>query len=175
MPTPTIDRFVVDDENEAKIGWHCLSTSQVREVLRDDERIIIRNRSGRRASHLMIGRDRGGRCIAIPAVPTSRPLFWRPVTAWTCKASEQALLPRRRWSRSDMDDDELRELQDPDNWDWDSAEVMPPVPNAGAAVLVTFAGEDFDRVAREAKAAGMKLTGFIREAALEKADQRSLQ
>ena len=75
----------------------------------------------------------------------------------------------------DTDAEELRELQDPESWAWDTAVVMPPVPDAGAVVAVRFAGEDFKRIAREAEAAGMRLTEFIRQGALEKAARGALR
>lgn len=65
--------------------------------------------------------------------------------------------------------EELKELQDPDNWDWDSAQEMPPVKNPRASVRVAFDLRDFELVADGAEQAGLKLTEFIRTAALEKA------
>ena len=74
-----------------------------------------------------------------------------------------------------MDDADDRDLQDPDTWDYEHAELLPPVANPQAVVAVTFEGEDFILVAKQAEQAGMKLSEFIREAALEKVAQQSLR
>ena len=95
VATPRIADFAFDDVNEAKLDRHRLTPEQVEEVLRDDEHVVVRNRAGRRASHLVVGRDRHGRCLAIPVEPTGDPSVWRPVTAWECKESERVYLRRR--------------------------------------------------------------------------------
>ena len=93
MPVPIIAGFLIDADNEAKFHRHRVSTWQVRELL-DHRYIVVRNRKQRRASHLLIGRDRSGRCFAVPIEPTHDPTRWRPVTAWECKPAERALLDR---------------------------------------------------------------------------------
>lgn len=95
MPVPTIVGFLFDEDNEAKFDQHGLSIWNVQQTL-ELHHVIVRNRKGRRASHLVVGRDRGGRCIAIPVEPTYDPELWRPVTAWICKDAEEALLRRGR-------------------------------------------------------------------------------
>lgn len=92
MPAITLDAFLFDEDNEAKFWHHGLTAEQVDQVL-DHPHRIKRNRKERRASHLVIGRDRQGRCIAIPIEPTHDPDVWRPVTAWLCKPHEQGWLP----------------------------------------------------------------------------------
>ena len=92
---PRITDFVFDEENEAKLDWHGLDPERISQVIQDAEYVVVRNRKGRRASHLVIGRDRSGRCLAVPIEPTSHPTTWRPVTAWECKSTERALLRRR--------------------------------------------------------------------------------
>ncbi len=67
-----------------------------------------------------------------------------------------------------MDEDELRELQDPSSWDWEHAEVVPPAENPGAVVAVRFAADDFARIAQRAREANVSLTTFVRDAVLEK-------
>jgi hypothetical protein len=94
VSSPVVDDFLIDDDNEEKFWSHGLSASHVRQVL-ERSRTIRRNRKGRRATHQMIGRDRQGRCIAIPIEPTHAPTIWRPVTAWPCKASEHEMLPKQ--------------------------------------------------------------------------------
>ena len=88
---PRIDGFQYDDENEDKFADHGLSVRQVDQVL-DDEYYVARNRKGRRGWYLVIGKDHGGRCIAVPIEPTHRQGWWRPVTAWPCKDYERAKL-----------------------------------------------------------------------------------
>jgi len=73
-----------------------------------------------------------------------------------------------------MDDDELRELEDPASWDQNGVEARPAVRNARGVVAVEFAGEDLERLARSAAEAGMSLAAFVRHAALEKAAHSSV-
>ena len=74
-----------------------------------------------------------------------------------------------------MDEDELRELQDPSSWDFERAEVVPPAENAGAVIAVRFAADDFARIAQRATEAKMGLTAFIRDAVLEKVAQPTIR
>jgi hypothetical protein len=92
-----IDVFslVIDDDNSEKFWVHGITAEQVLDVL-DGSVAIFRNRKGRRASHIIIGRDRGGMCLAIPIEPTQDPVVWRPITAWSCKESARSRLPRER-------------------------------------------------------------------------------
>lgn len=94
MPSPAVEAFLFDDDNEEKLAAHGLSARQVFQVL-ENESIILVNRKGRRAPYLMIGLDKGGSCIAIPIEPTYDPTVWRPVTAWRCKDAERAKLQGR--------------------------------------------------------------------------------
>jgi uncharacterized DUF497 family protein len=82
---------VWDDRNEEKVRAHGLSPARVDQVL-DNEHVIVPNRQGRPAPYMVIGRDHGGGCIAIPVLPTNDPGEWRPITAWRCKQSEDAIL-----------------------------------------------------------------------------------
>ncbi len=62
------------------------------------------------------------------------------------------------------------ELQDESAWDFESAQQMAPAERkARAVVSVAFPGEAFDYVSEAAEGAGMKISHFIREAAIEKA------
>ena len=95
MSRPTVTGFAFDDENVEKFGRHGLTDRRVEQVL-SNEHLILANRKGRRAQFLIVGRDHGGSCIAIPFEPTYDPLVWRPVTAWPCKEHEKAKLRARR-------------------------------------------------------------------------------
>jgi uncharacterized DUF497 family protein len=86
-----VDSFVFDDENEGKIMRHGLTVDQVDQVLGNRHRIVA-NRKNRRGIVLIVGRDDGGACIAIPAERTYDRSCWRPITAWPCKAHEAAIL-----------------------------------------------------------------------------------
>jgi hypothetical protein len=70
------------------------------------------------------------------------------------------------------EEQELRELQDPDAWDWEHGELHAPVTNAGAVVSVRFTRDEFDRVAAAAERIGLKLTQFIHDAALAHVEPR---
>jgi uncharacterized DUF497 family protein len=85
--------FLFDEENQEKLAAHGIRPRQVDQLL-DDEFLVVSNRRGRRATYLVIGRDWGGNCIAVPVEPTHDPMVWRPVTAWRCKPSEEARLDR---------------------------------------------------------------------------------
>ena len=86
-----IAKFQISDTVAEKFGDHGISTDQVESVL-DNRWVTTRNRAGRAAPYILLGRDGQGRCLAIPIVPTDDRLVWRPVTAWYCKPSEAAKL-----------------------------------------------------------------------------------
>jgi hypothetical protein len=65
-----------------------------------------------------------------------------------------------------MGNDELRELQDPQNWDFDAAEQRAPVKRARAVVSVAFQREEYEKVANIARQFNMRTSEYIREAAL---------
>jgi hypothetical protein len=54
--------------------------------------VVKRNRKDRAASHILIGYDLQGRCLAAPITPTDDPVVWRVITVWPCKPSEAAKL-----------------------------------------------------------------------------------
>ena len=54
--------------------------------------VVIRNRRGRAASHVLIGYDPYGRCLAAPIARTDQPRVWPVITVWPCKPSEVARL-----------------------------------------------------------------------------------
>lgn len=83
--------FEISEEVEDHVWRHRISRDQLSEVL-VHRWITIPNRKGRTATHIVIGRDNQGRCIAIPIVATDDPTIWRPITAWYCKPSEAARL-----------------------------------------------------------------------------------
>ena len=92
-----VEDFLFDEDNIEKIANHGLTPRQVRQVLSNRPRLITRNRAQRRASHVLIGRDDAGLCIAIPIEATRQSGLWRPVTAWRCKLAEEARLRQIRW------------------------------------------------------------------------------
>ena len=61
-------------------------------------------------------------------------------------------------------------LQNPNNWDFENAEKRPGVKKPRAVVSVAFSREDFERVAEHAEHLGMKISEFIRNAALEQVE-----
>lgn len=88
---PQIVGFDYDDENEEKFGRHGITARQVDQLL-DEEYVVVRNRKDRRGLYLVIGKDHGGKCIAVPIEATRDPRRWRPITAWPCKDHERAKL-----------------------------------------------------------------------------------
>jgi hypothetical protein len=65
-----------------------------------------------------------------------------------------------------MDDKEREELQNPESWDWERAQARPGRKKPRAVVSVAFKRDDFEIVAAFAERAGMKLSEFIRSAAI---------
>jgi hypothetical protein len=65
-----------------------------------------------------------------------------------------------------MDDKEREELQNQESRDWERAESRPGRKKPRAVVSVAFNREDFEAVAAFAERAGMKLSQFIRSAAI---------
>ena len=94
MSSPRIEAFLIDDENEEKFAAHGLSARHVTEIL-ENIHVVLRNRRGRRGLYLVVGRDNGGACVAVPVARTHEPSLWRPITAWPCKPRERTLLERR--------------------------------------------------------------------------------
>lgn len=84
--------FQFDDVNVEKLWTHGLRPDDLVAML-EGSIAIARNRKNRRATHLVVGRDAQGRCIAAPIEPTHNPTHWRPVTAWFCKPQEEAKCP----------------------------------------------------------------------------------
>ena len=94
MSSPEISDFLIDEDNEEKFAAHGVSALQVLQIL-ENSHMVVPNRRGRRGLYLVVGRDNGGSCIAVPVERTHVVDFWRPITAWRCKVSELARLVRR--------------------------------------------------------------------------------
>jgi hypothetical protein len=172
-----IAQLTIADHIIDKLWAHGIVSDQVHAVLLGYT-VITRNRAGRAAPYLLIGRDEQGRCLTTPIVPTDDPLVWRVITAWYCKPSEAAKL--RQWRRI-MDeplryeanqeplDDEERELMDPENWDWDHPVevVVAENPRVQLPIEVTF--EEHRSLAQAARSVGLTPHEFIKRVALEAA------
>ena len=66
-------------------------------------------------------------------------------------------------------DKELARMEDAGYWDADRDENHAPAKKGRAILSVAFSREDFDRVAEVAEEAHMRVSEFVRGAALEKA------
>lgn len=66
-------------------------------------------------------------------------------------------------------DDEERELMDPETWDWDSAEVLPPVPASYTITEIHLSRDELALLDRAAQAEGLTVSAYLRQAALERA------
>jgi uncharacterized protein (DUF1778 family) len=60
-------------------------------------------------------------------------------------------------------------LEDPNSWDFENAEAKPPVKRRRAVISVALPPEDLALVANMARVHGMKLSEFIRDAAVQRA------
>lgn len=68
-----------------------------------------------------------------------------------------------------MNNEEMNDLENPENWDFEKAERHPPVKGPRVIVSVAFPRDAYEQVARSAQQRGMRVSEFIREASLEKA------
>jgi hypothetical protein len=75
------------------IGHRDIAPEDIRSLI-DGDYLVRRNRSGRTASHLLLGTDRRGRCLAVPILATNVLGVWRAITAWPCKNVERLTLRR---------------------------------------------------------------------------------
>ena len=68
----------------------------------------------------------------------------------------------REWT-----EEELAELEDPEMWDWEKAEVLPRPPGgAPARVSVSFTVNELELIDQQVEQLEMTLTDYIRESAL---------
>lgn len=65
-----------------------------------------------------------------------------------------------------MSENEVKNLEDPGEGDWENAEVRMPEKAPRAVVSVAFDRGDFERIAAKARGLGEKTSEYIREAAL---------
>ncbi len=72
-----------------------------------------------------------------------------------------------------MGSKDLQGLEDAETWAFEKAEMQPPVKGRRAVVSVAFPREEFDLVDECAERSGMKLSEFIRKAALSRVSNRS--
>ncbi len=91
MPQPTIIDLLPTTHAREAMHRRDICLDDLTDMLARPH-VVIRNRKGRAAPHILIGRDARGRCLAIPVAPTDHPYTWRAVTAWPCKPSEAAKL-----------------------------------------------------------------------------------
>jgi hypothetical protein len=68
-------------------------------------------------------------------------------------------------------DDEERELMDPETWDWDSLEELPPSPISGAVLAIRLSREEFARLAQAARAEGLTTSEYVKQSALSRVMQ----
>lgn len=68
-----------------------------------------------------------------------------------------------------MDKKHPRDLENPENWDFEQPETRAPVKPSRVVVSVAFQRDDFTMVSEYAERVGKKTSEFIREAAIEKA------
>ena len=168
--------FDVTDLTIDKLWSHGIVPDQLYAVL-DSFWAVVRNRRSRSASHILLGTDDQGRCLAIPIVPTDDRLVWRPITAWYCKSSEATKL---RQARSIMEepgtyesvtqplDDDERELMDEESWDWERPIAGSTVGTPGAVLRVRFSREEFRAIATLARDAGIGPVELLRRTMLER-------
>ena len=62
---------------------------------------------------------------------------------------------------------EIDELEDPENWDLDTAQIQPPVKNPQAVISVAFTRDELDQVAFATRQRGVSLTAFVKNASMD--------
>jgi hypothetical protein len=67
---------------------------------------------------------------------------------------------------SSLTPEELAELEDPDNWDFENVQHGEPIPDAGAVYAVRLQGDQIRQVSAAARRCGMTSIEFIQRAAL---------
>lgn len=63
-------------------------------------------------------------------------------------------------------DEEERELMDPETWDWEHAEDLPPMPDVLIELPVEFTRDEYRIIGRAARAQGMTTHTFIAQVAI---------
>jgi hypothetical protein len=183
MPQPTVAELFIPDPTIDKLWSHGIVPEQVHAVLAR-ETVVVRNRSGRAAPFVLLGFDEQGRCLAIPIAPTHDRWVWRVITAWYCKAGEEARLGKRRSvmepsvpygaSQEPLDDEE-RELMDPGTWDWDTAVYGDVVANPLVSFPIALSLEEHRLLANVARAERMTTPAYIKRAALRSAREHEVE
>jgi hypothetical protein len=88
-----VEGFLFDDGphgNIQQLLTHGVHVDDVNAVLAGGP-LFFSNAPGRRASHLMIGRDGRGRSLLIAIVATAEPGIWEPITGWRSAAAHRLL------------------------------------------------------------------------------------
>lgn len=88
-----IRELVWDEANERHLAHHGVTIWEVQQVL-SNPHVVTRNRTRRRAQHLLIGRTHSGRVLTIAMAKTRETRTWRPVTGYTATQAQQAVLAR---------------------------------------------------------------------------------
>jgi hypothetical protein len=97
-----------------------------------------------------------------------------PVVCWdfptkAVYAILEHIAEEKPMSETRVDIEEITALESSATWDFDKAEVHPPVNGNRVVVSVAFPGDAFEQVIASAEHLGMCVSAFIRQAALEKA------
>jgi uncharacterized DUF497 family protein len=88
-----IRELVWDEANELHLAQHGVTTREVEQLL-SNPHVVARNRTHRRAQHLLIGRTDGGRVLTVALAKTHETGTWRPVTGFTATEAQQEVLTR---------------------------------------------------------------------------------
>jgi hypothetical protein len=72
-----------------------------------------------------------------------------------------------------MDDEDVRQPENSENWDWDKAQLKSGTKERRTIVSVPFPREDFKKVTECARELGISVSAFIRDAAVSSAEALS--
>jgi hypothetical protein len=88
-----------DEENESHCARHGLTPIIAAEVLQGAPR-FFRGKTGRTATHAMIGPALDGRWWTVHILETAKPGVWRPITGWPSTGQETALYKKSGRNRN---------------------------------------------------------------------------
>jgi hypothetical protein len=74
--------------------------------------------------------------------------------------------PARYESTQEPLDEEERELMDPETWDWENAEELPPMPDVLIELPIALTRDEYRTIGRAADAQGLTTHAFIAQVAL---------
>jgi hypothetical protein len=90
---PRIGALLVSEQSEEHLARHAVSVTEVEQLLANPH-VLLRNRGGRAATLLIVGRTDAGRVLTTAVAPTNVTDAWRLYTAYPSSDRQRELLMR---------------------------------------------------------------------------------